>query len=359
MDSWTLLQRLKHFHAGGSGIEPVQPPPLGSHGAQELLVSSLSTPTPKPPPDVSPTIPKCGKSKTKRKRKKRQSSLLQDQDISESSCDDYEYVPNKQRQTRSTTHSKKSPPRIYTNDSGADLTADLSITNVSIQGQFHGADAASVRSDDPSTTQRGPTASLPPAPINPEKIAEASQLGKSLQNSRTLRDLVADFATGGDLLIRTDNEGRQAVAAVFATCMSQIRFTDGLKHKDLIIKKRCPLKWHEPSPRLEDHAVSTIVENSYPPDRLGRPGLLDVTSAGRRLVAIFCVQKLQSIRETYKLNLEARKSSGKAWDDWDDKYDLMSQAQSVFSDDDEDNDPYAGFLNKFQADLCSSHFTRR
>jgi hypothetical protein len=140
--------------------------------------------------------------------------------------------------------------------------------------------------------------------------------------------------------------------------MSQIRFSDSLKHKDLDTTQTLTFEWHEPSPDLEDHAVSTIIQNSYPPDILRRPGLLDITLAGRKLVAVFCAQKLQSILETYKFDLEMRSDPEKPWDGWDDKYELAAEVPSVAPGEDGD-DPYAEYFTKFRAQLRSSQFIRR
>jgi hypothetical protein len=174
-----------------------------------------------------------------------------------------------------------------------------------------------------------------------------------------LRDLVTDYATGGTLLDAADNDGRQAVAAVFATCMSQIRFTDNLKHKDLNSIQGLLSEWHDPTVSLEGHAISTIIHNSYPPDLHRRPDLLDITSAGRKLVAAYCFQKLQVIRKKYELSPEMRNDPDKPWDDWDDMFELATRAPSVSPEKEDDDDPFAEYLINFQASLRSKQSSGR
>jgi hypothetical protein len=103
-------------------------------------------------------------------------------------------------------------------------------------------------------------------------------------------------------------------------------------------------------PHLQDYAVSTIIQNSYPPVVIRRPGLLDITAAGRKLVAIFCIQKLQIIRETYMIDLEMPGDFNKPWADWDDKYQLFTGT----TEEEGGDDPYAEYLTSFQARLRSS-----
>jgi hypothetical protein len=75
---WTLLQRLKHFYAGGSGTESVQPPPLDSHQTRDQLIVPPSTSTSDSRSDLTAYVPKSDKSKMKRMRKTKQASLLRD-----------------------------------------------------------------------------------------------------------------------------------------------------------------------------------------------------------------------------------------------------------------------------------------
>jgi hypothetical protein len=154
ISSWTLLLRLKHFRAGGSGIDPFATPAAeitGDSGA-EVIPSSREPSTPQA--NLFLSTPENFNSKAQRKWNKRLSSPMEDLDVSFEDLLNDELPPRKRRKGQSGEFLEKVLLSKDTDARETDPTSTRSNNNTIFIRLLQEANTATVPSYGPPATQK-------------------------------------------------------------------------------------------------------------------------------------------------------------------------------------------------------------